>query len=119
MNVELQIRVCDGHVVVALLGELDAADAETTAAALAPLAAAGQQLIVDLGALEFIDCRAVGALLSVRQAARQAGGDVLLAAPHGSVLRLLILVGAPGLHSSVAHADRGRRRDWVNAAAGY
>jgi hypothetical protein len=29
---------------------------------------------------------------------------VLLAAPHGSVLRLLALTGVPGVHASVADA---------------
>jgi anti-anti-sigma factor len=104
MNVELRPRVCSGHLVVALSGELDATDAITAAAAVTALAPAGQQLIIDLEALEFIDCCAVRALLGVRQAARQAGGDVLLAAPQGPVLRLLTLLHVPGVHASVASA---------------
>ena len=111
-NVELRIRVCRGHAVVALRGELDTRDAEDTAVAVAALAAGGQQLIVDLEALDFIDCHAVGALLGVRATARQAGGDVLLAAPHGPVLRLLTLLSVPGVHASVAAAaDSADRRD--------
>jgi hypothetical protein len=43
---------------------------------------------------------------------QQAGGDVLLAAPHGPVLRLLILLGVPGIHPSVAAAaDSAGRLD--------
>jgi len=103
-NVELQTRVCRGYVVVVLRGELDTRDAEDTAAAVAAPAAGGQQLIIDLEALDFIDCHAVGALLRVRETARQAGGDVLLAAPRGPVLRLLTLLGVPGVHASVAAA---------------
>ena len=115
-NVELRNRVYRGYAVVVLLGELDTRDAEDTAVAVAALAAGGQQLIIDLETLDFIDCHAVGALLGVRAAARQAGGDVLLAAPHGPVLRLLTVLGVPGVHASVAAAadsaggrDAGRR----------
>ena len=111
-NVELRTRVCHGHAVVALRGELDTRDAEDTAAAVAALAAGGQQLIIDLETLDFIDCHAADALLGVRETARQAGGDVLLAAPHGPVLRLLTVLGVPGVHASVAAAsDNAGRRD--------
>jgi anti-anti-sigma factor len=78
--------------VIALIGELDTTDAITTAAAVTAFAPSGQQLIIDLAALEYIDCHAV----SARQSSQRAGGDVLLAAPHGLVLRLLTLIGAPG-----------------------
>lgn len=104
-NVELQSRVCRGYAVVMLYGELDTADAEAVAAAVAALTAGRRRLIIDLGALDFIDCHAAGALLGVREAARQAGGDVLLAAPHGPVLRVLTLLGVPCVHASVAAAD--------------
>lgn len=110
-NVELRTRVCRGYTVVVLCGELDTRDAGDTAAAVAALAAGGQQLIIDLETLDFIDCHAAGALLGVRATARQAGGDVLLAAPHGPVLRLLTVLGVPGVHASVAAADSAGRRD--------
>ena len=110
-NVELRTRVCRGYAVAMLRGELDTRDAEDTNAALAALAAGGQQLIIDLEALDFIDCHAAGALLGVRETARQAGGDMLLAAPHGPVLRLLTVLGVPGVHASVAAADSAGRRD--------
>jgi anti-anti-sigma regulatory factor len=43
--------------------------------------ARGQILIVDLSALDFIDCSSLGALLRVRGLARRGGGDTVLAAP--------------------------------------
>jgi anti-anti-sigma regulatory factor len=82
------------------------------AGAVAALAADGQQLIINLEALDFIDCHAAGALLGVRTTARKAGGDVLLAAPHGPVLRLLTLLSVPDVHASeAAAADSAARRD--------
>jgi len=65
MSVELRARVCGGYVVV-LRGELDSADAESTASAVAELAEDGQQLIIDLEALEYIDCHALSGLLRAR-----------------------------------------------------
>jgi len=62
-NVELRTGVCRGYAVVVLCGELDTRDAGGTAAAVAALAAGGQQLIIDLETLDFIDCHAAGALL--------------------------------------------------------
>jgi anti-anti-sigma factor len=106
MSVELLARVCGGHVVV-LRGELDTADAESTASAVAELAEGGQQLIIDLEALEYIDCHALSGLLRARETARRAGGDVLLAAPHGLVLRLLTLVGVPGVVASASAVAAG------------
>jgi anti-anti-sigma factor len=58
-----------GHVVIALRGELDAVDADSAAAA---VAACGPRVIVDLPALDFIDCYALGALPRVQKAARAA-----------------------------------------------
>jgi anti-anti-sigma factor len=106
VSVELWTRACGGYVVV-LRGELDATDAENTASGVAALAEGGQQLIIDLEALEYIDCHALGALLRIRETAWRARGDVLLAAPHGLVLRLLTLVGVPGVAASVTAAAAG------------
>jgi hypothetical protein len=59
------------------------------------------------------------ALLGVRETVRQAGGELLLAAPHGPVLRLLTLLGVPGVHPSVAAAaDSVGTRDARRRAAG-
>jgi anti-anti-sigma factor len=57
-------------------------------AVLAAAAARDPLMIVDLAALEFIGCCALG---RVRAQARQAGGDLLLAAPRGQARRILTL----------------------------
>jgi anti-anti-sigma factor len=106
VSVELRTRACGGYVVV-LRGELDTADAEKTASGVAEPAEGGQQLIIDLEALEYLDCHALSTLLRARQTARRAGSDVLLAAQRGLVLRLLTLVGVPGATAVAAESGGG------------
>jgi anti-sigma B factor antagonist len=107
-DIELRTQGCGGYAVVVLRGELDITDAESTVGVVAAVAADGQRLIIDLEALDYIDCHITGALLKVRETARRSGGDVLLAAPHGPVLRLLTLIEVPGVHPSVAAAGTAR-----------
>jgi anti-sigma B factor antagonist len=107
MAAGLSTREYGGHVVVALYGELDVVDAESVMAVLAAVVARDPRIIVDLAALEFIDCCALGGLGRVRAQARQAGGDLLLAAPRGPVRRILALTGLIdvfSVHASVADA---------------
>lgn len=74
------------------------------------LVAAGARnprIIVDLVGLEYIDCSSLFALGLVRAQARQAGGDLLFAAPRRPVRRLLDLTGLIGVfsvHTSVDEA---------------
>ena len=78
-------------------------------AVLAAAAAGNPRIIIDLAALEYIDCHALGALVRVRAQARQAGGDLLLAAPRGPVRRLLDLTGLTGVFSVHASVDEAVR----------
>lgn len=81
----------DGHVVVALRGELDVVEAASLAASLVAVAARGPEIIADLAGLEFIDSSGVAALARGRRQARLAGGDLRLAAAQQQVLRVLTL----------------------------
>jgi anti-sigma B factor antagonist len=112
-SVDLSTREGDGHVVVALRGELDIADAVSVAAALAAVAARDLEIIVDLAGLEFIDSSGVAALARGRKHARHAGGDLVLAAPQRQVLRVLTLtrlIEVFPVHASVDEAaDRAGR----------
>jgi anti-sigma B factor antagonist len=101
----LSTREYGGHVVVALDGELDVAGAESVTAVLAAAVVRDPRIIVDLAALEFIDCCALGALGRVRAQARQAGGDLLLAAPRGPVRRILALTGLIDVFSVYASVE--------------
>jgi anti-sigma B factor antagonist len=112
-SVDLRTRECDGHVVVALGGELDLVDAASVAAALVTVMAGEPEIIVDLAALEFIDSSGVAALVRGRTHARRAGGDLLLAAPRQPVLRALAatrLVDGFSVHASVEEAAASARR---------
>ena len=105
----LSICECDSYVIATLRGELDVSDAASVAGALTAVAARNPRIIVDLAALAFIDCCALGELSRVRAGARQAGGDLLLAAPGGQVRRILTLAGMTGVFpvcASLAEAVR-------------
>jgi anti-sigma B factor antagonist len=119
ISVDLSTRACDGHVIVALRGELDIADAVSVAAELAAVAAREPEIIVDLGGLEFIDSSGVAALARGRKQARHAGGDLRLAAAQQQVLRVLTLtrlIEAFPVHASVDEAAGSAGRCWPAAA---
>lgn len=63
----------------------------------------GRRPIIDMSALDLIDCGALGALLRVQWLAWRTGGDVVLAAPQRHVLRLLALTGND--HAFLIHAS--------------
>ena len=114
-GIELETSVRDGHVVVALRGELDVSDAAGVEAAIAAVVVPGQSLIIDMSALDFMDCASLAALLRVQGLARSFGGDVVLAAPPRRARRLLVLTGQDQVfwvHPSVeaAVASLGSRR---------
>jgi anti-sigma B factor antagonist len=120
-GMDLSTRDGDGHVVVVLCGELDMAAAAGVAAALAAAAAREPWVIVDLAGLRFIDASGLAVLVRGRKQARQAGGDLLLAAPRHQVLRVLTLTRLTGVFPVRASVDEaassaGRSQRLVLAA---
>jgi anti-anti-sigma factor len=129
-GVELTTSACDGHLVVAWCGDLDVTGAADAEAAITALVAGGQYLVIDMSALGFLDCGALGALLRAQAQAqalalaRRGGGDVVLAAPQPLVRRLLALTGndevfwvAAGVEAAVAGvAGRRKRYSWSRLA---
>jgi anti-anti-sigma factor len=81
-SIDVSSSRCPGYVVVALYGELDKTHAGWLARALSAAAAPGARIIVDLEELAFIDCSGLNILLWAWEQARQAGGDLRLAAPQ-------------------------------------
>ena len=116
VSMDLSTRESDGQAVVALRGELEVADAASVAAALVAVAARARVVIIDLACLEFIDSSGIAALVLARLQARRAGGDLLLAAPQGQVLRVLAVIRLAevfsvhaSVHEAASSAGRCRR----------
>jgi anti-sigma B factor antagonist len=102
-----------GCAVVELHGELDLDTGRYLADLLATMTARAKVTIVDLTALEFLDCGGLRALVQARTQAGRDGHTLLLAAPAVPVRQVLDMTGAARLfstHASVAAAaDCGAR----------
>jgi anti-anti-sigma regulatory factor len=72
-GVELSTRACEGHVVVAPRGDLDIIGAADAGAAITALVVPDRCLIIDMPALDFIDCGSLDALLRVQWLAWSSG----------------------------------------------
>ncbi len=124
LGVEQKTAVRNGHAVVALRGELDVTGAADAEAAITALVAPRRCLIIDMSAVDFIDCCSLGVLLKVQGLARRGGGDVVLAAPQPQLRRLLSLTGLDDafcVQASVAAAvagaaSRPKRYPWRRLA---
>ncbi len=107
LSVNLDVRECDGHVIVGLCGELDMADAADVATALIAAASGRTNTIVDLTGLAFIDCAGAAALARALRRVRRDGGNLLLVGPCPRVLRvfeLSRLIDAASIYASLAQA---------------
>ncbi|HEY0934471.1 MAG TPA: STAS domain-containing protein [Trebonia sp.] len=108
VSIDLRSVEGDGRAVVALRGELDVTDAAVAGAALTGIVACHPDVVIDLAGLAFLDCCGLRALAGAREQARQAGGDLQLAAPQGLVLRVLSLAGPAGAFSIRAGQEVSR-----------
>jgi anti-sigma B factor antagonist len=119
-SMDPSIRQNEDRVLVALRGELDVTDAASAAAALIALAARDCEIIVDLAGLDYIDSSGLAALVLARRHVRQAGGDLLLAAPQQQVLRLLTLtrlIEVFGVRAGVDKVASSAERSAATASA--
>lgn len=91
--VELSKRTTDsGAVVIRPEGRLNMVAAPDVRRELHDLIAAGHtRVVIDLGGTDFIDSSGLGALISGLKVARQAGGDLRIAAPTTQVATVLTL----------------------------
>ena len=105
-----------GHVTVALRGELDLIDASDVAVVLAAAAQRAPLVIVDLAGLTFIDVSGVAALARGWHHARNAGGDLLLAAPQEQVRKVIDIIFPGGDFSAGASAARALKPEDVRGA---
>ncbi|GAA4197125.1 STAS domain-containing protein [Microbacterium oryzae] len=106
MNLTTDIR--RRYAVVTITGRLTASGAPRLRDAVKELVDAGHaQIVVDLGATEFVDSSGLGALISGLKTARVAGGDLRIAqVPAGvrSVMKLTNLDRVLREHESVESA---------------
>jgi anti-anti-sigma factor len=113
VSVEKSARA--GCVIVALRGDLDVCTAEDGLSALT--APAGTRVVVDLAGLAFMDCYCLGKIMAVRAQARRTGGDLVLAGPQPTVLRLLVLCDAVSGGLVFTSVDEAVSGGWSAPAA--
>ena len=94
--------------VISLTGRLDLVSAPEFKENLDQLVINGTQLlIIDLGALDFIDSSGLGAIIGALKTARQAGGELRLVNPQEQarkILELTTLDKVFQIHNSVEEA---------------
>jgi anti-anti-sigma factor len=78
------------QVVVALAGDLDSATRQVAYDAC--VASESRDIVVDLGAVSFMDCSGYGALMEARAELCRRGGSLTLRNAQGEPARLLLLV---------------------------
>ena len=80
----------DGIVIVRSQGRLNMAAAPQLRGVVSDLTAAGRvRIVIDLSAVTFIDSSGLGALIGGLKSARQAAGDLRIAAPTEQVTTVL------------------------------
>lgn len=89
---ELTLPTTAGEVVASATGRLDLRSApDLRARASAALAAGGGVLILDLGAVEFIDSSGLGVLVGLHKEAQRVGGRLVIVPPAGSARQIFTL----------------------------
>jgi anti-sigma B factor antagonist len=87
----------DGTVVVAITGDIDMATAQAFRDALDDGIQHAQDVVVDLGAVSFMDSTGLNALIRAAQRVQKGVGAISLRAPSPSVRRLLEISGVENI----------------------
>jgi anti-anti-sigma factor len=93
-----------GRVVVALSGEADLAARDELTAALLTAVNSARVVVVELGALTFLDSSGLHGLVTAHRAAEKRGGRLYLANAAGAVATLL---GITGIGALLSPSDEG------------
>ena len=107
----VRVRIAAGRALVALVGELDLATAPAISRTVRHLLAAGHRhIVVDLGAVTFMDGTTVGVLVAAHREVTTSGGCLELTV-HPLSARLLRLTGTTEVFGRLLrrqYADRSR-----------
>jgi anti-anti-sigma factor len=104
-----------GSIRLLLAGELDLAVRDRFDADLAQAQDHSDRVLIDLGALTFIDCACLASLFAAGRRAGHEHAVLIFLGPLGQVRRLLDLVGAPTEVSVLDHGDLDEHRAPVAA----
>jgi anti-sigma B factor antagonist len=110
MPFALQSRQADGVTVVDVGGEVDIETAPRMRAALAAAVDAGLPVVVDLGAVTFMDSFGFGVLAAAHRRGEQAGTPVRLRAVSQRIRHLLGLLGLDAVLSIEPEPEPDRHR---------
>ncbi len=107
----IRTRFQEGVAVVSIEGDVDMYTSPELRSALSELTGERvPRIVLDLGAVPFMDSSGIATLVQTLKEARPYGGEVRLAAPGKNVLRILELSNLMALfpiHGSVEEALRG------------
>ena len=99
-------HLVDGVVVLSLSGRLNMVSAVTLRQTIGSLVQDGSsRFVVDLSGISFMDSSGLGALISGLKSARQAGGDLRIAAPTEQVQLVLQLTNMERVLTPYASAE--------------
>jgi anti-sigma B factor antagonist len=83
-----------GYAVLSVAGGIDASTEQQFRDALTSVLAHGvPRIVVDLSRVAFMSSAGIGVLMGVRRVLAEAGGSLVLAAPHGVVAQVLSIAG--------------------------
>ena len=83
-----------GYAVLSVAGQVDASTEQGFRDALTSVLAHGvPRIVVDLSGVGFMSSAGIGVLMGVRRVLADAGGSLVLAAPHGEVAQVLSIAG--------------------------
>lgn len=105
LSLSVAVHKSTGAPVVRLAGEVDVTTRGLEVVLGVLAAKRPRLLLVDVSALAFIDCAALGVVLRARRELGAAGCELALAGPSGEVARLLDLTGAGQVTQVYASAD--------------
>jgi anti-sigma B factor antagonist len=94
MELSLAVRTVAGRTVLEIGGEIDVYTAPRLRERLIELVAEGaDQVVVDLGRVEFLDSTGLGVLAGAHRRLKAANGSLALVCPHERILKIFRITG--------------------------